>query len=34
MSIKNEDKHLVYHRNMYGPSCEVASVNNEDDFKI
>lgn len=27
-------KHLVYHRNMYGPSCEVASVNNKEDFKI
>lgn len=28
------DKHLVHHRNMYGASCEVASGNNEDDFKI
>ena len=34
MSVKNADKHLVYHRNMYGASCEVASGNNEDDFKI
>lgn len=34
MSVKNADKHLVYHRNMYGVSCEVASGNNEDDFKI
>ena len=31
---KQQDKHLVKHRNMYGPSCEVASGNNKDDFKI
>lgn len=34
MNAKKENKHLVYHHNMYGVSCEVASVNNEDDFKI
>ena len=34
MSVKNENKHLVRHHNMYGASCEVESGNNEDDFKI
>lgn len=34
MNNRIEEKHLVIHRNMYGPSCEVASVNNENDFKI
>lgn len=33
-SIVPYDKHLVCHHNMYGPSCEVASGNNEEDFKI
>ena len=28
------DKHPVYHRNMYGPSCVIAGSTNEDDFKI
>ncbi|MBE7033199.1 MAG: DUF1643 domain-containing protein [Ruminococcaceae bacterium] len=31
---KTEKKHLVYHHNMFGPSCEVAHLNNEEDFKI
>ncbi|MBQ8418124.1 MAG: DUF1643 domain-containing protein [Phascolarctobacterium sp.] len=34
MNDRPEWKHLVVHRNMYGPSCEVASANNEGDFKI
>lgn len=34
MDLENKEKHLVVHRNMFGPSCEVASVDNEDDFKI
>jgi hypothetical protein len=29
-----EKKHLVYHHNMFGPSCEIASLNNEEDFQI
>ena len=29
-----EEKHLVYHHNMFGPSCEIASLNNEEDFQI
>ena len=28
------EKHLVYHHNMFGPSCEIASLNNDEDFKI
>lgn len=31
---KKNKKHLVYHRNMFGPSCEVACADNADDFKI
>lgn len=27
-------KHLVYHRNMYAPSCEVESVSKIEDFQI
>ena len=34
MNKNNSAKYLVYHHNMYGPSCEVASVNCDDDFKI
>ena len=34
MNKEKENKHLVYHHNMFGPSCEIASLNNEEDFKI
>lgn len=34
MSAKVQDKHLVYHHNMFGPSCEVANANCDDDFMI
>lgn len=34
MSMKKEKRHLVSHHNMYGSSCEVASENDEYDFKI
>ena len=30
----NPKKHYVRHHNMFGPSCEVESINNENDFKI
>ena len=28
------DKHLVNHHNMFGPSCEIASADNKKDFEI
>lgn len=31
---KKETLHMVSHHNMYGISCEVAGVNNADDFKV
>ena len=34
MKNKENDKHLVKHHNMFGPSCEIAGLNNEEDFKI
>lgn len=33
MKNKNE-KHPVYHHNMFGSSCEVAGVNCEEDFEV
>ena len=34
MGKNKKEKHLVYHHNMFGPSCEIASLNNDEDFKI
>ena len=28
------EKHLVYHHNMFGPSCEIESISDSNDFKI
>ncbi len=32
--MKKAQKHLVYHHNMFGPSCEIIGIYNENDFKI
>ena len=32
--MSNSKKHLVVHHNMFGPSCEVAGINNPCDFEI
>lgn len=32
--INATEKHMVYHHNMFGPSCGVASGNNEKDYEI